>query len=146
MSQSALTLLVTAACLLGGAIFALSQRRDAFGASLALVLGFDAVACALVGLSGLARTRVESAQLQAFAVVVLVMGALFAAAGISMATLLRRRTGGSDLLELAPAPAGPAGDLLPRAGEPSAEDPELGEPPDATSSQDEPSETSDGAA
>ncbi|HUY56757.1 MAG TPA: hypothetical protein VMV12_02890 [Candidatus Micrarchaeaceae archaeon] len=101
MSGSPATLLVASACLFGLGVFALSHRRDAFGAGLAVVLGFDAVACALVGFAGLAPRPVEAAQLQSFAVLVEIIGALFAAAGVSLAALLRRRTGGSDLLELA---------------------------------------------
>lgn len=101
MSQTSTTLLVAAACLFGLGLFALSHRRDALGATLAVVLGFDAVACALVGFAGLAPDRVEAAQLQSFAIVVEVLGALFAAAGVALAALLRRRTGGRDLLELA---------------------------------------------
>ncbi|MGC1908804.1 MAG: CoA transferase [Candidatus Dormiibacterota bacterium] len=101
MSGTPATLLVAAACLVGVGLFALSHRRDALGAVLAVVLGFDAVACALVGFAGLAAHQGSAAQLQSFAVLVEVVGALFAAAGVSMAALLRRRTGGKDLLELA---------------------------------------------
>lgn len=100
MNQTSATLLVAAACLFGVGLFALIHRRDAMGAVLALLLGFNAVASALVGLSGLASRPTEAAQLQSFALVVEVMGALWAAAGISMAALLRRRTGGQDLLDL----------------------------------------------
>ncbi|MFZ0167841.1 MAG: hypothetical protein WAL64_00275 [Candidatus Dormiibacterota bacterium] len=100
MNQTSATLLVAAACLFGVGLFALIHRRDGVGAVLALLLGFNAVASALVGLSGLASRPTEAAQLQSFALVVEVMGALWAAAGISMAALLRRRTGGQDLLEL----------------------------------------------
>lgn len=100
MNETSATLLITAACLFAVGLFALIHRRDAVGAVLALVLGFNAVASALVGFSGLASRPTEAAQLQSFALVVEVTGALFAAAGISMAALLRRRTGGHDLLEL----------------------------------------------
>jgi NADH:ubiquinone oxidoreductase subunit K len=101
MNQTAVTLLVSAACLFGVGLFAFNHRRDALGAVLAVVLGFDAVACALVGFAGLAANQVEASQLQSFAILVEVVGALFAAAGVSLAALLRRRTGGRDLLELA---------------------------------------------
>ena len=100
MSETSTTLLVSAACLFGVGLFAVTHRRDALGAVLAVVLGFDAVTCALVGFAGLSANRGEAAQLQSFAILVEVIGVLFAAAGVSMAALLRRRTGGPDLLEL----------------------------------------------
>ena len=100
MSETSATLLIAAACLFAVGLFTLVHRRDAVGAVLALLLGFNAVASALVGLSGLASRPSEAAQLQSFALVVEVAGALWAAAGVSMAALLRRRTGGQDLLEL----------------------------------------------
>ena len=100
MNETSATLLMAAACLFAVGLFALIHRRDAVGVVLALLLGFNAVASALVGLSGLAFRSGEAAQLQSFALVVEVTGALWAAAGISMAALLRRRTGGQDLLEL----------------------------------------------
>ncbi len=111
-------LLVAAAGLFGVAVFALTHRRDALGAIFAVVLGFDAVACALVGFAGAASTHLEAAQLQSFAILVEVVGALFTAAGVSMAALLRRRTGGRDLLEVAI--AGPA----PAQGSEPGDDPE----------------------
>jgi NADH:ubiquinone oxidoreductase subunit K len=101
MTETAATLLVAAACLFGVGLFALIHRRDAMGAVLAVILGFDACACGLVGFAGVASSRAGAAQLQAFALVVEVTGALFAAAGVSLAAVLRRRTGGADLLELA---------------------------------------------
>jgi len=105
VTETAATLLVGAVCLFAVGLFALNHRRDGLGAVLAVILGFDAVACALVGFAGLASTRTEAAQLQSFALLVEVLGALFAGAGISLAALLRRRTGGQDLLELALADA-----------------------------------------
>ncbi|MGH7691964.1 MAG: hypothetical protein ACREOA_04575 [Candidatus Dormibacteria bacterium] len=119
MTQTATVLLVAAACLFGVALFALSHRRDALGSVLAVLLGFDAVACALVGFAGLAGSRVEAAQLQAFAVVAELAGVAFAAAGIALASLLRRRARGRDRLE--PALAGPQVPAQPEpdlAGEP----------------------------
>lgn len=101
MNETSATLLIAAACLFAVGLFALAHRRDAVGAVLALLLGFNAVACALVGFSGIAPQSAEAAQLQSFALVVEVTGALWAAAAVSMAALLRRRTGGQDLLELA---------------------------------------------
>jgi len=118
MNQTGVTLLIAGACLFGVGLFALLYRRDALGAVLAVVLGFDAVACALVGFAGLAAHQGEAAQLQSFAILVEVIGALFAAAGVSMAALLRRRTGGRDLLELA------------RVGLQPVSGPELGDDPD----------------
>jgi NADH:ubiquinone oxidoreductase subunit K len=100
VNETSATLLVAAVCLFAVGLFALTHRRDAAGAVLALLLGFNAVATALVGFSGLAHQSAEAAQLQSFALVVEVIGALWAAAGVSMAALLRRRTGGQDLLEL----------------------------------------------
>ena len=100
MNETSATLLIAAACLFAVGLFALTHRRDAAGAVLALLLGFNAVAAALVGFSALAPQSAEAAQLQAFALVVEVIGALWAAAGVAMAALLRRRTGGQDLLEL----------------------------------------------
>lgn len=100
MNETSATLLTAAACLFAVGLFALIHRRDAVGAVLALLLGFNAVASALVGFSGIAYRSAEAAQLQSFALVVEVTGALCAAAGVSMAALLRRRTGGQDLLEL----------------------------------------------
>lgn len=100
MNETSATLLIAAACLFAVGLFALIHRRDAVGAILALLLGFNAVASALVGFSGIAYRSTEAAQLQSFALVVEVTGALWAAAGVSMAALLRRRTGGQDLLEL----------------------------------------------
>jgi NADH:ubiquinone oxidoreductase subunit K len=101
VNETSATLLIAAACLFAVGLFALTHRRDAAGAVLALLLGFNAVAAALVGFSELARQSAEAAQLQSFALVVEVIGALWAAAAVSMAALLRRRTGGQDLLELA---------------------------------------------
>jgi NADH:ubiquinone oxidoreductase subunit K len=100
VNETSATLLVAAACLFALGLFAVIHRRDAVGAVLALLLGFNAVACALVGFSGIAASSAEAAQLQSFALVVEVTGALWAAAGVSMAALLRRRTGGQDLLEI----------------------------------------------
>ncbi|HUY55633.1 MAG TPA: CoA transferase [Candidatus Nanopelagicaceae bacterium] len=142
MSGTPATLLVAATCLLGIALFALNHRRDAMGAVLAVVLGFDAVACALVGFAGLAAHQGAAAQLQSFAVLIEVVGALFAAAGVSMAALLRRRTGGKDLLELAMTGPQPAfshqlgGDLAePIQDQPGSEDadPDGAEPDESTS-------------
>lgn len=131
MSETSATLLAAAACLFGVGVFALNHRRDALGAILAVVLGFDAVACALVGFAGLAASRAEAAQLQSFALLVQVVGVLFAAAGISLAAVLRRRTGGRDLLELAFAGPRPAASQEPGDDqyasvleEPDAEEPE----------------------
>jgi NADH:ubiquinone oxidoreductase subunit K len=120
VSETAATLLIAAACLFAVALFALTHRRDAAGAVLALLLGFNAVATALVGFSDLASQSAEAAQLQSFALVVEVVGALWAAAGVSMAALLRRRTGGQDLLELATVEA----PLVPDA-EPGGEEAEV---------------------
>jgi NADH:ubiquinone oxidoreductase subunit K len=100
VNETAATLLIAAACLFAVGLFALTHRRDAAGAVLALLLGFNAVAAALVGFSKLAPQSAEAAQLQSFALAVEVIAALWAAAGVSMAALLRRRTGGQDLLEL----------------------------------------------
>ncbi|MGC1184218.1 MAG: hypothetical protein WBA31_03580, partial [Candidatus Dormiibacterota bacterium] len=127
VTQTAATLLVGAACLFAVGLFALNHRRDALGAVLAVILGFDAVACALVGFAGLASTRVEAAQLQSFALLVEILGALFAGAGIALAALLRRRTGGPDLLELALAesPQAPTREL---EAEPEPEPAQLEEP------------------
>jgi NADH:ubiquinone oxidoreductase subunit K len=118
VNETSATLLVAAACLFAVGLFALTHRRDAVGAVLALVLGFNAVACALVGFSGIAPQTAEAAQLQSFALVVEVTGALFAAAGVSMAALLRRRTGGPDLLELVT-----VGPRLAAGAEPGGEEP-----------------------
>jgi NADH:ubiquinone oxidoreductase subunit K len=100
MTETAATLLVAAACLFGVGLFALIHRRDAMGAVLAVILGFDASACGLVGFAEVASSRAGSAQLQSFAFLIEVTSALFAAVGISLAAVLRRRTGGPDLLEL----------------------------------------------
>lgn len=137
MTETSATLLVAAGCLFAVALFALNHRRDALGAILASVLGFDAVACALVGFAGLAGTRFEAAQLQVFALLVEVLGVLFAAAGISLAALLRRRTGGHDLLELALVSSHLASTTVLEAGpqpEPVLEEPgaEESSPDDAT--------------
>ncbi|MGH7643486.1 MAG: CoA transferase [Candidatus Dormibacteria bacterium] len=135
MTGSGATLLVAAAGLFGIALFTLSHRRDALGATLAVVLGFDAVACALVGFAALAAQPAAAAQLQAFAIVVEVVGALFAAAGVSLSALLRRRTGGRDLLDLAlagaaasasPEPMEDHDDLL--SEEPPESEPDPAEP------------------
>jgi len=119
VSGTAAILLVAAACLFGVGLLALLHRRDALGAVLAVVLGFDAVACALVGLARVSTTPAQAAQLQSFAVLVEITGALCAAAGISMAAVLRRRTGGSDLLELTPVGPRPAGGVDPGEEEPA---------------------------
>lgn len=135
MSQSAVTLLVAAAALFAVGLFALTHRRDALGATLAAVLGFDAVACALVGFADIASTRAEAAQLQSFAVLVQVVGALWVAAGVSMAALLRRRTGGSDLLELAAVARQPQVGAEPGGDEGEPDEPTAeadGQPPEAT--------------
>jgi NADH:ubiquinone oxidoreductase subunit K len=148
MSGTPATLLVASACLLGTGLFALNHRRDALGAVLAVVLGVDAVACALVGFAGLAAHEAAAAQLQSFAVLVEVVGALFAAAGVSMAALLRRRTGGRDLLELALAGAQRA--VGPQLGgdteEPIQEEPGSEEPgPDVAEPDGSASEPADDA-
>lgn len=124
MSGTAAILLVAAACLFGVGLFALLHRRDALGAVLAVVLGFDAVACALVGFARVSGTPAQAAQLQSSAVLVEITGALCAAAGISLAAVLRRRTGGSDLLELAPVGLRPA-----EGAEPGEEEPAGGADP-----------------
>jgi NADH:ubiquinone oxidoreductase subunit K len=129
VNETSATLLVAAACLFAVGLFALIHRRDAMGAVLALLLGFNAVATALVGFSGIAYRTSEAAQLQSFALVVEVLGALCAAAGVSMAALLRRRTGGPDVLELVTVGprlevgAEPGGDEAePRTPEPAEEE------------------------
>lgn len=144
MSETSATLLVGAACLFCIGLFVLNHRRDALGAALAVVLGFDGAACALVGLAGASATRAQAAQLQSFALLVEVLGALFAGSAIALAALLRRRTGGSDLLELAvlgpqPAPGGeeePEAEPEPVLEEPGAEEDEA-EQADSTTEPDE---------
>ncbi|HEY6537721.1 MAG TPA: hypothetical protein VI138_01615, partial [Candidatus Dormibacteraeota bacterium] len=132
MSSTPAVLRVGAASLLAVALFVLSHRRDAFGMILAAILGFDAVACALVGFAGLAPTAAEAAQLQSFSLLVEIVGALFAGSGIGLAALLRRRTGGSDLLEmeLAWARPGPGArvELEPEPESAPAEGPDADEP------------------
>ena len=101
MNQTSATLLVAAACLFGVGLFALIHRRDAMGAVLgSLCSDLNAVAMHWSVYPDSPPRPTEAAQLQSFALVVEVMGALWAAAGISMAALLRRRTGGQDLLDL----------------------------------------------
>jgi NADH:ubiquinone oxidoreductase subunit K len=118
VNETSVILLIAAACLFAVGLFALTHRRDAAGAVLALLLGFNAVAAALVGFSRLAPQSAEAAQLQSFALVVEVTGALFAAAGIAMAALLRRRTGGQDLLELVTVGASVEAEVEPGGEEP----------------------------
>lgn len=93
MTQSAATLLVIAAGLLGVAVLALSYRRDALGAIVAGVLGFDAVISALLGFAGARATALEAAQLEAFAILVELLAAAAVAAAAAMAVVLRRRSG-----------------------------------------------------
>ncbi|MHB1639873.1 MAG: hypothetical protein ACYCUD_08555 [Candidatus Dormibacteria bacterium] len=97
MSGTSAALLVTAACLLGLATFALLHRQDAFGALIALLIGFNGVAAGLVGFAASAPTPAAAAQLQAYALLTEVLGVLCAGVGSALATVLRRRSG-SDLM------------------------------------------------
>jgi NADH:ubiquinone oxidoreductase subunit K len=99
VSQDTATLLALAACLLGVALFALVHRRDAFGAVSAVIIGFSAAVTALVALSVSDRSLAGAAQLQAFAVLVEVIGALCAAVGASLGVVLWRRTGADLVVE-----------------------------------------------
>ncbi len=126
MIQSSGALEILAACLLGVALFTLIHRRDAFGAILAGALGFAAVSTSLVGFAGVAPTRDGAAQLQAFAVVAEVVGVLTVAVGVSLAAVLRRRTG-SDLLAnpstfLGGGAVGGAANRQPGGGSPTADE------------------------
>ncbi|HUY54758.1 MAG TPA: hypothetical protein VMV23_06335 [Candidatus Nanopelagicaceae bacterium] len=121
MTQTSAVLLGLAACLAGVAVFALIHRRDAMGALAALVLFFSAVVVALVGFSASARPA-GAAQLQAFAILVELLGSLFVGVGIALTAVLWRRTG-SDLLAevLARAAAVPDGADADSEGEPDTD-------------------------
>ncbi|MGH7639953.1 MAG: hypothetical protein ACREOL_03435 [Candidatus Dormibacteria bacterium] len=119
MSQIGATLLVSSTALFGLAVFAWLHRRDALGAALALALGFDAAAAALVGFAELVQTASRAAQLQAFAVVVELLGVLFVAGAAALAQLLRRRGHSGDLLELWSLPAAATVVAAPAESEPA---------------------------
>lgn len=121
MSQNSAVLLGLAACLAGAAVFALIHRRDAMGALAALVLFFSAVVVALVGFSASARPA-GAAQLQAFAILVELLGSLFVGVGIALTAVLWRRTG-SDLLAevVARAASVPDGEDPDSEGEPDTD-------------------------
>jgi NADH:ubiquinone oxidoreductase subunit K len=106
VTQDTATLLVLAACLLGVAVFALVHRRDAFGAVCAVIIGFSAAVTALVAFSISERSLGGAAQLQAFAVLVELIGALCAAVGAALGLVLWRRTGADLVVE--PVAARPA--------------------------------------
>lgn len=100
MTQDTATLLVLAACLLGVALFALIHRRDAFGAVSAVIIGTSATVTVLVAFSVSDRSLAGAAQLQDFAVLVEVIGALCAAVGASLGVVLWRRTGADLVVEV----------------------------------------------
>ncbi len=100
MSQNSAVLLGLAACLAGVAVFALIHRRDAMGALAALVMFFAAVVVALVGFSASAG-QAGAAQLQAFAILVELLGSLFVVVGVALTAVLWRRQGSDLLAELA---------------------------------------------
>ena len=106
MTQDSATLLVLAACLLGVAVFALIHRRDAFGAVAAVIIGISATVTVLVAFSVSDRSLAGAAQLQAFAVLVEVIGVLCAAVGASLGVVLWRRTGADLVVELVAARPG----------------------------------------
>ena len=106
MTQDTATLLVLAACLLGVAVFALIHRRDAFGAVAAVIIGISATVTVLVAFSVSDRSLAGAAQLQAFAVLVEVIGVLCAAVGASLGVVLWRRTGADLVVELVAARPG----------------------------------------
>jgi NADH:ubiquinone oxidoreductase subunit K len=100
VTQDTATLLVLAACLLGVAVFALVHRRDAFGAVSAVIIGFSAAVTALVAFSVSDRSLAGAAQLQAFAVLMEVIGVLCAAVGTALGVVLWRRTGADLVVEV----------------------------------------------
>jgi NADH:ubiquinone oxidoreductase subunit K len=106
VTQDTATLLVLAACLLGVAVFALIHRRDAFGAVAAVIIGISATVTVLVAFSVSDRSLAGAAQLQAFAVLVEVIGVLCAAVGASLGVVLWRRTGADLVVELVAARPG----------------------------------------
>lgn len=119
--------------LLGLGAFAWGRRRDALGAGLALLLAFQGVVCALAGFASLAPSPGQAAQLQAYAVLVEVAAVLWLAASAALAAVLRRRQGGSDLLEMAVASPRAAAPLphpgLESGGAELTPEPEPGEAP-----------------
>lgn len=93
-------LLVTAAALAAVGTATVAHRRDQLGVASGSAVLVAALTVTLVGFSATVSTRSGAAQLQAFAVIVELLGALFVFALAALGIVLRRRTG-SDLVVLA---------------------------------------------
>ncbi|MDA8331492.1 MAG: hypothetical protein M0027_09885 [Candidatus Dormibacteraeota bacterium] len=100
MSATSAILLLSAAAIFAVAAFAAIHRRDAFGANLGILMGFSAVAESLVAFSASAATPGAAAQLQAYALVVEVLGVLLAGVGSSLAVVLWRRANSDHVFEV----------------------------------------------
>lgn len=132
MNGGAAVLLVTAAGLGGVAAATVVHRRDALGAIGAVMMLLGAVSLALVGFATAAGRPSDSAQLQAFAMVVELVAVAAALAGVGAALVLRRRSG-SDLLSPSAAPVPEAAEQR-QGGTAAAADaaaPEAGQGPEA---------------
>lgn len=113
-------LLVTGAALAAVGAATVAHRRDQMGLASGSAVLVAAVTVALVGFSAAAPSRSGGAQLQAFAVIVELLGALMVFAMAALGVVLRRRTA-SDLVALAQTSAGREGPLAGAGPEPQAD-------------------------